>query len=93
MTSRFEVVAMVRNFMHEYGDRLLANGYPILPIMPGEKKPGRFQRGQWVDYPGWTKHGERGTTDIELAAWKGWPDAGIGIAGGFIVGVDIDVAD
>ncbi|OSM07678.1 hypothetical protein MAIT1_04555 [Magnetofaba australis IT-1] len=79
--------------MHEYGDRLLANGYPILPIMPGEKKPGRFQRGQWVDYPGWTKHGERGATDIELAAWKGWPEAGIGIAGGFIVGVDIDIAD
>ena len=84
---------MARNFMHEFGDRLLANGYPILPIMPGEKKPGRFQRGQWVDYPGWTKHGERGTTDIELAAWKGWTEAGIGIAGGFIVGVDIDIAD
>jgi hypothetical protein len=84
---------MAHNFMKKFGDLLLANGYPFVPVMPGEKKPGLYQRGRWVDYPGWTKHGQRGTTEIELAAWKEWPDAGIGIVGGYIVGVDIDVVD
>ena len=38
------------NFMARYGERLLTNGYCILPIAPGTKKPGRFVRGKWSDY-------------------------------------------
>ena len=38
--------------------RLVDNGYPVLPIMPGTKKPGQFKGGAWRDYPGWTKHGD-----------------------------------
>ncbi len=35
---------MSENFMTHYGDRLLAGGFPFLPIVPGEKFPGRFER-------------------------------------------------
>ena len=30
------------NYMALHGDRLVAQGYAILPIMPGTKKPGKF---------------------------------------------------
>ena len=66
---------------------------PVLPIMPGTKKPGQFKRGAWRDYPGWTKHGTRPTSEHELIVWSGWPDAGIGIPTGTVIGVDIDIRD
>ena len=37
-----------QSFMERFGPRLVANGYPILPIMPGTKKPGRFRNGALV---------------------------------------------
>lgn len=48
------------SFMARFGARLVTNGYAILPIGPGTKKPGRFQRGAWADYPEWNRHAERG---------------------------------
>ena len=54
------------SFMSRYGDRLAANGYSILPLQPGAKKPGRFVRGEWRDYPDWTRHAERATTDPQV---------------------------
>jgi hypothetical protein len=79
--------------MARLGARLVDNGYPVLPIMPGTKKPGLFKGGAWRDYPGWTKHGARPTSEHELIVWSGWPDAGIGIPTGAVVGVDIDIKD
>ena len=84
---------MGENFMTRYGDRLIAGGFPFLPIVPGEKFPGRFERGAWLPYKGWTRHAARATTAHELAIWKQWPDAGIGIPCGLVAGVDIDVSD
>ncbi|MDG4574458.1 MAG: PriCT-2 domain-containing protein [Defluviicoccus sp.] len=81
------------SFMADLGARLVDNGYAVIPIMPGTKKPGRFVAGAWRDYPGWTKHCQRPTTENELAVWSQWPDAGIGIAGGVVAAVDIDIAD
>ncbi|GAB0057942.1 hypothetical protein SIID45300_02276 [Candidatus Magnetaquicoccaceae bacterium FCR-1] len=43
---------MDENFMTQYGDRLMAGGFPFLPIMPGEKFPGRYERGKWMPYRG-----------------------------------------
>ncbi len=57
--------------MARHGSRLLANGFTILPIAPGGKKPGRYQRGVWVDYPEWNRHAERPTTEVEVATWSG----------------------
>ena len=84
---------MNESYMARLGARLVDNGYPVLPIMPGTKKPGQFNSGAWRDYPGWTKHGARPTSEHELAVWSGWPDAGIGIPTGTVIGVDIDIRD
>lgn len=81
------------NFMARYGERLLSNGYSILPIAPGTKKPGRHSRGKWCDYPEWNRHAARPTTEIELKSWSRWPGCGIGIMGGVVAAVDIDIAD
>jgi len=81
------------SFMARLGARLVTNGYAILPIAPGTKKPGRFQRGAWVDYPEWSRHAERGTTDVEVATWSSWPGCGLGILGGAVAAVDIDIID
>lgn len=82
-----------QSFMERFGPRLVANGYSILPIMPGTKKPGRFRSGVWADYPDWTRHAARPTSEHELDVWRTWPDAGVGIACGIVVGIDIDISD
>lgn len=79
------------SFMAQLGAKLVDAGFPILPIQPGSKKPGVFRRGAWRDYPDWSRHGRRETTDHEVDVWGNWPDAGIGIATGRVIGIDIDV--
>ena len=81
------------SFMARFGARLVDNGYPVIPIQPGTKKPGRFQRGAWGEYAGWNRHCERATTLQEVEVWSQWPDCGIGIAGGAVAAIDIDVGD
>ena len=81
------------SYMARFGARLVTHGYAILPIAPGTKKPGRFQRGDWVDYREWNRHAERGTTELEVAAWSSWPNCGVGIAGGAVAAVDIDIVE
>ena len=79
--------------MARFGARLVTNGFRILPIAPGTKKPGRFLRGEWADYPEWNRHAERPTTDVEVATWSAWPGCGIGIVGGAVAAVDIDIVE
>lgn len=81
------------SFMARFGPGLVANGYPILPIMPGTKKPGRYRNGTWSDYPDWTRHAARPTTEHEIGIWRDWPDAGVGVVCGPVVAVDIDIAE
>ncbi|WP_075220698.1 bifunctional DNA primase/polymerase [Acuticoccus yangtzensis] len=82
---------MVASFMAQFGGALVANRWPILPIQPGTKKPGRYRCGAWSDYPDWSRHASRATTEHELALWREWPDAGVGIVCGTVVAVDIDL--
>lgn len=81
------------NFMARYGERLVSNGYAILPIAPGTKKPGRHARGNWADYPEWNRHAARPTTEIELKSWSRWPGCGVGIVGGAVASLDIDIRE
>jgi hypothetical protein len=81
------------SWMARFGARLVTNGYAILPIGPGTKKPGQFKRGAWTDYPEWNRHTERPTTDAEVTTWSKWPDCGIGIVGGAVAAVDIDILE
>lgn len=80
------------SWMARVGSRIVTNGYAILPIAPGTKKPGRFSRGAWHDYPEWTRHATRATTDIEVATWSAWPGCGVGVVGGAVAALDIDIA-
>lgn len=79
------------SYMARLGAKLVDAGYPILPIQPGTKKPGLFRRGGWREYPAWSKHCERDTTSNEVDVWGDWPEAGIGIAAGKVIGIDIDI--
>ena len=82
---------MSNNFMAQLGATLVDRGYPILPIQPGTKKPGRYRLGNWQDYPEWSRHCGRVTTEHEVDLWGDWPEAGIGIAAGKVIGIDIDL--
>jgi len=79
------------NYMAQLGATLVDRGFPILPIQPGSKKPGMYRGQAWHDYPEWSRHCERDTTEHEVNLWGDWPQAGIGIAAGRVIGVDIDV--
>lgn len=81
------------NYMGSFGARLIANGYSILPIAPGTKRPGRFRSGEWGELPGWPQYAERAPTELEVATWSKWPGAGIGVVGGSVAAVDIDIVD
>ena len=81
--SKDPVLMSEQSFMERFGPRLVANGYPILPIMPGTKKPGRFRNGAWSDYPDWTRHAERARPpSTSSRSGRTWPDAGVGIVCG-----------
>ncbi|GGC63884.1 DNA primase [Siccirubricoccus deserti] len=79
--------------MADYGERLVDNGYPVIPIMPGSKVPGRFGGGEWSPYPDWTRHCDRPTKPFEIDIWRRWPGCGVGIATGAVVGIDLDILD
>ncbi|MEI7607331.1 MAG: PriCT-2 domain-containing protein [Rhodospirillaceae bacterium] len=81
------------NFMALYGARIADNGFCPIPVMPGTKKPGRYRNGAWGDYPEWTRHCSRQTTETEIRVWSTWQGAGVGIACGNVIGIDIDVHD
>ena len=81
------------SWMARVGARLVTNGYAILPIAPGTKKPGQFARAGWHDYPQWNRHASRATTEFEVATWSTWPDCGVGIVGGTVAALDIDIAE
>ena len=79
------------NYMAQLGATLVDRGYAILPIQPSTKKPGMYRLGAWHDYPKWSRHCERDTTENEVDIWGDWPEAGIGIAAGRVIAIDIDV--
>ena len=81
------------NYMAQLGATLVDRGFPILPIQPRSKKPGMYRQGAWHDYPKWSRHCERPTTENEVDIWGDWPESGIGIAAGCVIGIDIDVLD
>lgn len=80
-------------FMAQHGDRLIDNGWPIIPIMPGTKAPGELKRGRWEPMPGWQRFCERPTKALEVDIWRRWPGCAVGIACGTVVGIDIDITD
>ena len=72
--------------------RLAGMGYPAVPCMPGEKRPGHWDGKIWSGMGDWTRFCERLPKPLELGIWSRWPTAGVCIALGFngVVAVDID---
>jgi len=81
---------MSENFMEQYGAKLLDAGYRIIPIMPGTKRPGRYDGEKWGDLARWT---DINTQPIHVDIWSKWPGTGVGILTGNVVAIDIDVLD
>jgi hypothetical protein len=73
--------------------RLIELGYSVVPVVPGEKRPGQFLRGEWRGMPNWQRFCERAPTTFEVSLWEGWPDAGICVALGKasnLIAIDFD---
>jgi hypothetical protein len=86
--------AMAVDWMAVHGPALVEMGYPIIPIIPGAKCPGKWRQSTgWQAYPDWPRHGSRPTKALELSIWEKWPGCGIGMAAGSIGGLDLDVRD
>jgi hypothetical protein len=64
----------------QVGAKLIDNGYPAIPIMPGTKRPGEFTMKNWYGTSEWQRYCDRLPTDIEITAWDKWPDAGVCVA-------------
>lgn len=81
---------MSENYMEQYGAKLVDAGYRIIPIMPGTKRPGRFDGNTWGELARWT---EVNAQQIHVDLWSKWTGAGIGILCGEVVAIDIDVLE
>lgn len=80
--------------MHPSFKDIAARGFSPIPVVPKAKGPGDFDGKQWVGLEGWSTffHAPPETYD----RWQRWLvelGAGMGLLGGAILGVDIDVLD
>lgn len=69
---------------------LRENGYHVLPVGPGTKVPGSWRGGTWSPMPGWAKFCDAMPPEFVHDGWERWPDAGICIAHGKVIGLDLD---
>lgn len=74
-------------------DALREAGYHPMPVMPGEKFPGRYSGGEWKPLPAWQKWCDELPPEFTHERWLDWPAAGVCIAHGGVVGVDVDTDD
>lgn len=82
----------MQSHMEQHGLALLANGYSILPIAPREKFPGRWT-GRGFTMLQWERYRETPATEAAVRSWCLFPEAGVGVICGRIIGIDIDVED
>ena len=81
---------MFDNYVEQYGAKLVDAGYRIIPIMPGTKRPGRYDGEKWGELSRWT---EMNAQQVHVDLWSKWPGCGIGILTGEVVAIDIDILD
>lgn len=78
----------------KYAWQYIERGISVVPIAPGSKKPGVWDRASgWRGMSDWTRFATRMPTEREIEYWSTFPDAGIGIVLGPIsnlVGIDRD---
>ena len=70
--------------------RLRDMGYHAMPAKPGEKVPGHFEAGRWSHMARWPDWCGRMPPEFLHERWESWPDPGVCIAHGAVVGADVD---
>lgn len=65
-------------------------GYHVMPCMPGHKIPGTCAGNSWSPMPGWQKYCDAMAPEFLHQKWEQWPDAGICLAHGKVIGLDLD---
>lgn len=78
---------------HATAANLRENGYHVMPVWPGKKIPGTWSGSEWSGMPGWAKYCDAMPADFLHEKWESWPDAGICVAHGAIIGLDLDTDD
>lgn len=78
---------MPQSALSTIGRELLSRGISIVPIMPGEKRPGEFDRGRWRGMNEWSGYAKKLPTEEELNTWETWPEASIGLVCGELSGI------
>jgi hypothetical protein len=81
------------NYMDNEGARAADTGWHVLPTKPNEKVPGYYDRGEWREMSGWTRYCEMPPSEAEVEAWREWPDCGVSVACGTVLGLDLDIED
>lgn len=71
-------------------DTLRDRGYHVLPCMPGSKVPGEWRGSAWEPMRQWSAYCEKMPVEFLHTKWQEWPDAGVCMAHGAVVGLDID---
>lgn len=85
---------MLTNEIDRHGERLKDNGFSVIPIQPGTKRPGHIFRGAWRPLDDWQKYADQPAKDWRLNQWASLPGAGAGIiCGRSLAAVDIDYLD
>ena len=60
--------------------RLIERGYSVIPIIPGEKRPGEFKNDQWIGMNQWQRFCDKSPTKFQLDIWAKWPEPSICLA-------------
>lgn len=66
------------------------NGYHVMPVSPGTKIPGEWTGTTWRPMSGWQKFCDTPAAEFIHDRWENWPDAGICVAHGAVIGLDLD---
>jgi len=75
---------------HSVAANLRDNGYHAMPIWPGKKIPGSWDGSKWGGLPGWAKFCDTMPPEFMHSKWEGWDSAGVCVAHGAIIGLDLD---
>jgi hypothetical protein len=71
-------------------DTLRERGYSVMPAAPGTKVPGQWAGDHWRPMPGWQKYCDGPAPGFLHDQWERWPDAGVSLAHGVVIGLDLD---
>lgn len=61
-----------------------------MPCSPGTKIPGQYRNGAWFPMSQWSQWCDKQPPDFLHEKWEDWPDAGMCLAHGAVVGLDVD---